>query len=225
MIRWVYPALTTVLLLALFGCSSSKEKYEFDKRDTSQYHQNLQIVQYYLPDIPSWANFSQSGSCKRKTFIRFFNLRKLRESFAFSYEEAIQFQYMFNQELIAIKDEVKSSYLLYRDEERIFSGTRYREVGATRPAETALQARGRLVSHDQLLTLHPAEVGGFDSDEGRERRAVLLAAHRAVAVGHRTDFSVDFVANAAAEAASLHHLLRPPGPEDRSYRDECQGSP
>ncbi len=76
--------------LLLISCSSS------DQRNLENYYMGTGIVKYFLPIIPPWANFSEFYGCFRKEPMRFMDLDKVRDSFAFSYEEAIQLQYAYN---------------------------------------------------------------------------------------------------------------------------------
>src|SRR5688572_8637890 len=83
-----------------------------------------------------------------------------------------------------------------------------------RTAHAAEGARGILrgcVDADVGLARNPAELGGRYGDERRERRAVVLAAHRAVAVHHELKRRIRLETERAAETTTFRHprfLLR-----------------
>lgn len=102
--------------LLLVGCTSPGMK----ARNLNQYFISSGVTRYFLPDIPNWANFSQSAGCHRKSQIRYFDMIKLRESFSLSYKQSVHFQEMFNiyrQDLLA---ESSLDSLPLKEEEKVF---------------------------------------------------------------------------------------------------------
>lgn len=78
-------------------------------------------------------------------------------------------------------------------------------------AEAALIAARALVIFDQVLALEPAEILGRDPHAAAKRRAMLLAALRAMAVQRIKQRPGDLECDAAAQAAAanwLHSSLR-----------------
>ena len=112
-----YILICTFLILS--SCSSNTLK-NYERRNERQYEDGNGVIQYFLADLPNWANFSSAGSCHRKFPVRYLNIKNLRESFALSYEEAIQFQLMFNELSEQRKKQASASYIPFKDEEKIF---------------------------------------------------------------------------------------------------------
>ncbi|CBW25562.1 putative exported protein [Halobacteriovorax marinus SJ] len=108
----------TILFLAS-SCSSYTLK-NYERRNERTYEDGNGVIQYFLADLPNWANFSSAGSCHRNFPVRYLNIKNLRDSFALSYEEAIQFQLMFNEYSKEKKEMAKASYIPFKDEEKIF---------------------------------------------------------------------------------------------------------
>ncbi|MBL6989072.1 MAG: hypothetical protein ISR65_04815 [Bacteriovoracaceae bacterium] len=113
-----------MLLFVHSGCSH-KETYEsslrsFKRIDFGHVYQGIGITRYFLPDLPTWVNFSQVGRCKREKSIRYMHLQRLRSSFALTYQEAIQFQLFFNREYNLLKSQNRAGYLKIEREEQLF---------------------------------------------------------------------------------------------------------
>jgi len=106
-------------LFILTSCSSYTLK-NYERRNERVYENGNGVIQYFLADLPTWANFSSAGSCHRNYPVRYLNVKNLRESFALSYEESIQFQLMFNELSEERKKKASASYIPFKDEEKIF---------------------------------------------------------------------------------------------------------
>src|SRR3989339_463888 len=102
-----------------FGVAKTAD-YGMQRRNLSEYFAGVGIIKYFLPDIPQWANYSQTAVCRRNYSLRYFNYKSLRESFSLSYEQAVQFQYMFNKNYEQQKRDYGADYLLFSNEENLF---------------------------------------------------------------------------------------------------------
>ncbi|WP_127718117.1 hypothetical protein [Halobacteriovorax sp. HLS] len=107
------------LMLFSLGCSGPTIK-NYERRNTNEYYNGIGVVQYFLADLPSWANYSSQGSCHREYPVRYSHLKNMRESFSLNYEEAIQFQLMFNEYSTSRKKEAQAEVIPFKDEEKIF---------------------------------------------------------------------------------------------------------
>ena len=108
--------------MSIIGCTSGTKKH-FARRNIDQYQLDKTVVQYFMSDIPEWANVSRSGSCKRHTIVKNINIESLRTSYSLTYEQAIQFQYMYNVNYWMLRKKYNSDFLTFADENRIFYGT------------------------------------------------------------------------------------------------------
>ena len=101
------------------SCSSTVTK-DYKRRNMGEYYRGIGVVQYFLADLPSWANFSSEGNCHRESPVRYIHLKNVRESFSLSYEEGIQFQLMFNELLTKRMKESQAEVIPFKDEEKLF---------------------------------------------------------------------------------------------------------
>ena len=108
-----------VLMSALFSCQSA----ESQRRSTEQYYTSSGVEKFYLSDIPKWLDYSSTGQCFRQSDIRFMDLPKLMGQFNYDYPQAIQFQLLLNRLRREKMQEVRSAYLMLKDEEIVFYDT------------------------------------------------------------------------------------------------------
>ena len=87
-----------VIVHLLFSCANSRQS-SLKRRDPRKFFSTNGIEQYFLPNLPVWANRSSAGNCKRTQNSIFLNIKRLRNSFSLKYEEASQLQLMFNHQL------------------------------------------------------------------------------------------------------------------------------
>ncbi|PIP91280.1 MAG: hypothetical protein COW01_04395 [Bdellovibrionales bacterium CG12_big_fil_rev_8_21_14_0_65_38_15] len=104
-----------ILLFIFVGCTTTEE--ELQRRNVGEYFTGSGVVQYFLPDLPSWADTVASLSCTREASVRFFDLNKLRQSFGLDYQQGIQFQLSFNIDRALRSSENNQSLI---EEERLF---------------------------------------------------------------------------------------------------------
>lgn len=85
--------LLVVCLLILVSCASST----LVPRDPESVYRGAGVEQYFLPELPRWANYSQVGKCQKSIPIRYLDFEKLASSYNFSYFENVQLQLTFNK--------------------------------------------------------------------------------------------------------------------------------
>lgn len=109
--------LLIVFLLILVGCSSSVVA----PKDPENIYRGAGVEQYFLPELPSWANFSQVGKCQKSIPIRYLNFERLARSYNFSYFENVQLQLSFNKSIERQKKSNEKKVLFLKDEIYLFS--------------------------------------------------------------------------------------------------------
>jgi len=107
------------MLFFMVSCSKAP-KHGLHRRKVSEYYVNSGFVQYLLPELPAWANFSTSGNCRRSRSTRYLDFEKLAKSYNLTYAQNVQFQYMFNKEFYLLSKNHKLDFLLFKDEEKLF---------------------------------------------------------------------------------------------------------
>ncbi len=90
------------------------------RRSLKEYYISSGEVNYFLPELPSWANYSSAGKCYLDKSVRYLNFEKLRRSLLLSYEEAMQMQLMFNYELQKAGEKKHIETVDFKSEENIF---------------------------------------------------------------------------------------------------------
>lgn len=114
MMNFLLPLFLAMSLLV--GCQTTDNQ----RRATEQYYTSSGVEKFYLSDIPDWLNYSSSGQCLRQSKVRFMDLPKVMGQFAYSYPQALQFQLLLNRMRRDKMIEVRSEYLMLKDEEIVF---------------------------------------------------------------------------------------------------------
>ena len=109
-------------LLLLSACTSDQVigLKGFATRQSDEYYQNSGVVQYFLSELPTWANSYSEGACHRNFSVRYFNMKSLRESYRYEYSDSLQFQYIYNLLSAAKSKSAGVDKLRPQDEEIIF---------------------------------------------------------------------------------------------------------
>lgn len=113
----MYPVY--ILIIFLISCGTTP-RGKLEKRNIDEYYLGTGFVDYFLPQLPSWANYSSVASCRRDISVRYVNLEKLMNSLSFDYESALSIQNMFNNELNARVAQKHIDSLNLGDEEKLF---------------------------------------------------------------------------------------------------------
>ena len=100
------------------GCSSKIKRHK--KLETDFQYQGIGTSKYFLAPLPEWANSVESLSCQRTSIFRYINLPSLRQSYNLQYEQALQFQILFQKGLQENEKEKGRSTLSMKEEELIF---------------------------------------------------------------------------------------------------------
>jgi hypothetical protein len=107
-----------IFFFILFFISCAGEQV---KKELNEVYIPSGAEQYFLPNLPHWANVSTAADCRRETNIRFFDFYKMNKSYNLSYEQLLQFQLLYNHELFSIlKNAPKNIEPKIRDEEVLF---------------------------------------------------------------------------------------------------------
>lgn len=99
---------------------SNLEKVQTSEKRISDFYSSSGSGKYLLPNLPKWANFSQSAGCQRREDIQYINTFQLTGNYNLEYKDALLVQYEFN---INKKKELREKKVLSlspRDEEVLF---------------------------------------------------------------------------------------------------------
>ncbi len=88
-------SLSFFLLLILTSCSGNEVR-----KDVSQVpYQTSGLEQYFLPELPAWANGSASGQCFKKHSFQYLDMGKIAKAYELKYPELIELQAQYNDRL------------------------------------------------------------------------------------------------------------------------------
>jgi len=118
-------------IFLLSGCSTRVDQAS-EIKNPEYVYQGAGIEQYFLPELPVWANFSEASSCRRKNSVRYLDFSTLRQSYSLSYSELLHFQNMYNRKLAQFKNNNPTATLYLKDEAYIFNNTYQLLIGGGR---------------------------------------------------------------------------------------------
>jgi len=125
-----FPLTIICASLILTSCStietlfSNKEKkLAYSKRIVDEQYRSVALSKFFLPEVPEWLNFSESGQCNREYKLKFFNYTKLRQNFGLNYQKTVHFQNLYNVIYNSNLKKTKTPYLPQKEEEKIFFET------------------------------------------------------------------------------------------------------
>ena len=165
-----------VIVLSFFHLSCSQMNASYKSRPINEYYTTSGIVRYFLADIPDWINFSSTSACKRTTGARYFHLKNLRESFNYSYKQAVSFQVHYNQLYQQTLKNSDRSFLSGEEEERLFYETSEKVEAKISSLELPTFPRVHVVWIDPFLNGNTSELKSvLLQDEFLKGQPVLLS--------------------------------------------------
>ena len=81
------------------------------------------IEQFFLPELPAWANASPSGQCFKKHSFQYLDLKKLSKVYQLNYPELLEFQAQYNERLESYFRSTAVRFLKPVEEAAFFSHT------------------------------------------------------------------------------------------------------
>lgn len=118
-----------LIVIFITSCTNSKS---IKRRDLDHLYIGGSEQKYFLPDIPSWSNFSNIAKCKVSTPIKYLNFENLYRSYGLNYTHLVQFQYLFNQKLEEYKKESKQENIILQDEAYLFFNVQEQILGGAK---------------------------------------------------------------------------------------------
>jgi hypothetical protein len=85
--------LNYLVLLTVLSCGLTEVKRNIDE---PQSYQSSGTEQFFLAELPDWANFSSSGDCFRSRSFAYLDFKKVAASYQLTYPEMIELQAQYN---------------------------------------------------------------------------------------------------------------------------------
>lgn len=111
--------LNSFLLLILISCSSGEVRKEVSENP----YQTSGVEQFFLPELPAWANSSPSGECFKKSSFHYLDFVKLSNTYQLDYEQFLELQAQYNERLEAYFRSTAIRFLKPVEEAAFFTNT------------------------------------------------------------------------------------------------------
>lgn len=111
--------LSFFLLLILTSCGHGELRQEI--KDTP--YQTSGLEQFFLPELPAWANNSASGQCFKKHSFQYLDFSKLNAAYDLNYSQLVELQAQYNERLEAYFRSTAVRFLKPVEEAAFFSNT------------------------------------------------------------------------------------------------------
>jgi hypothetical protein len=121
--------LSCLVLLALISCGSPSLKKDID---SSTGYRTSGLEQFFLPELPQWANVSSAGRCFKTSSFIYLNFPKLIEAYQLNYHEMIELQAQYNERLENYFRSTAVRFLKPMEEASFFSNTLEQVRGGVR---------------------------------------------------------------------------------------------
>lgn len=120
--------LSCFLLLTLISCSQGEVRQSID--ETS--YRTSGIEQFFLPELPAWANHSASGMCFKKHSFHYLDFNKLGNVYQLKYPELLELQAQYNDRLESYFRSTTIRFLKPVEESAFFANTLENVKGGVR---------------------------------------------------------------------------------------------
>lgn len=114
-----FLSLLLVTILTLSSCAQILPNQK-NLKNNEDFYLASGVARYFLPNIPAWANRSESAGCLREANFYRFDMSTLRSSYGISYSESVQFQLAFNIASREALDRARQAALPLKEMESLF---------------------------------------------------------------------------------------------------------
>lgn len=89
--------LSSFLLLNLISCGSTNNIETRDRAVLDQPYRSSGVEQYFLAELPGWANTSEAGACFKSNSFQYLDFAKINANYQLSYVQILEFQAQYNK--------------------------------------------------------------------------------------------------------------------------------
>jgi hypothetical protein len=115
-------------LLALISCGGGEVKRNIE--ETS--YRTSGVEQFFLPELPAWANSSPSGRCFKSSSFHYMDFAKLSQNYQLTYPEMVELQAQYNDRLESYFRSTAVRFLKPVEEASFFANTMEQVRGGVR---------------------------------------------------------------------------------------------
>ncbi len=120
--------LNCLVLLILISCGGNEVKRNLE--ETS--YRSSGVEQFFLPELPAWANSSPSGRCFKSSSFLYMDFKKLAANYQLTYPEMIELQAQYNDRLESYFRSTTLRFLKPVEEASFFANTLEQVRGGVR---------------------------------------------------------------------------------------------
>ncbi len=121
--------LSYLVLVLLFSCGTGEVRRSLD---TATPYRSAGVEQFFLTELPSWANFSASGQCLKTNSFHYLDFSKLMSVYQLKYAQMIELQAQYNERLEDYFRSTAVRFLKPTEETSFFSNTLEQVRGGVR---------------------------------------------------------------------------------------------
>lgn len=121
--------LSFLVLLALTSCGTSSIKKDID---ITTGYRTSGVEQFFLAELPKWANFSATGECFKTSSFTYLNFPKIKEAYQLNYQQLVELQAQYNERLENYFRSTAVRFLKPVEEASFFSNTLEQVRGGVR---------------------------------------------------------------------------------------------
>ena len=107
------------LLLILISCTNGPVRQDVDDAP----YRTSGLEQFFLPELPTWANTSASGQCFKKHNFQYLDFSKLSSTYQLKYPELVELQAQYNERLESYFRSTAVRFVKPVEEAAFFSNT------------------------------------------------------------------------------------------------------
>lgn len=111
--------LNYLVLLTIISCGSGEVRQNIEENS----YRTSGVEQFFLPEVPAWANFSARGACFKNRSFQYLDFSKLSVSYQLSYPEMVELQAQYNDRLESYFRSTTVRFLKPVEEASFFSNT------------------------------------------------------------------------------------------------------
>lgn len=108
-----------LVLLLLISCGSGEVKKNMEEVT----YQTSGVEQFFLPELPGWANYSSSGQCYKSSSFTYLDFNKVALSYELTYPQLLELQAQFNDRLETYFRSTTARFLKPVEQASFFSNT------------------------------------------------------------------------------------------------------
>jgi len=164
--------LNYLVLILTISCGNAELKQHPDE---SYYSSGIE--QFFLAELPLWANFSVLGQCEKSSSIQYLNFSKLKINYELSYPEMVELQAQFNFKRESYFSHASQKFLKPVEEVSFFTNSLEQVKGGIKLLKLPKTSHVNIIWLENFLKNHKMEELGpiLEGDQFLEYPTILFS--------------------------------------------------